>query len=86
MYYNYDNNNNVDNKPEYNDNSNASDDARFDDNVLFDSKDNKSNDGTVNKDIDKLVCLNNGYNNDETNITIIKDINKCYTTELDKYK
>jgi hypothetical protein len=31
-------------------------------------------------------CLDNDYNNNGTNITITKNINKCYTTKFDKYE
>jgi len=84
MHYNYNNNSNADadDKPEYNDNS----DAKSDNNVLFDFKDNRSDNSTTDKDINKYNYLNSSYNSNGTNITIIKDINKCYITELNKCK
>jgi hypothetical protein len=84
--YNYNNNSNADDKPEYNNNSNAKDNPKFNDNVLFDFKDNKSNNSAADEDINGHSCLNNSYSSNKTNVIIIEGINKRYTTELDKYK
>jgi hypothetical protein len=86
VYYNYDNDSNVDDKPKYNDNNNINNDPKSDNNILFDFKDKGSNDSAVNENIDKYNCLNSSYNNNGTNIIIIKNTNKYYTTKLNKYK
>jgi hypothetical protein len=88
VYYNSDNNSNTntDNKPEYNNNSNTSNNTGSDNNILFDSKDNRSNNSTADKNIDRYSCLDSGYNSNRTDITIIEDIDKYYTTELNEYK
>ena len=85
-HYNYNNNSDADadDEPECANNSDARDDPRSDDDILFDFKDNSSNDGATDKDMDKYSGPDSGYNSDGTNITIIKDINKCYTTKLDE--
>jgi len=80
MRYNYNNNSNANDEPECDDNS----DAKSDNEVLFDFKDDKSDNNTTNKDINGHSCLNSSYNSDGINITIIKDINKYYTTKLDE--
>jgi hypothetical protein len=86
VYYNYDNDSDADanNEPKYNNNSNASDDPRSNNNVLFNSKDDVSVDSATNKDIDKYGYLDSGYNSDRTDVTIIVDIDKYYTTKLNK--
>jgi hypothetical protein len=71
---------------DYNNNSNARDDARSDNNVLFNSKDNKSDDGAADKDIDRRSYLDSGYSNNRTDVTIIEDIDKCYITKINKYR
>ena len=84
--YDYNNNSNADNKLECDDDSNVKDDPRSDDDVLFDFKDNSSNDGATDKDIDERSCLNKGYNSNGTDIIIIKDIDKCYIIKVDECK
>jgi hypothetical protein len=86
VYYDYDDNSDADNKPEYDDNSDVSDNARSDDDVLFNSKDDGSDNSTANEDMDGPVYLDSGYNSDGIDITMIEDIDKCYITELDKYR
>jgi len=85
-HYNYNNNSDADadDEPECANNSDARDDPRSDDDILFDFKDNRSDDGAADEDIDGHGCLNSGYSSDVTNVIITKDIDKCYTTELDK--
>ena len=85
-YYNYDDNSDTgaNDKPKYNSDSNTSDSPRSDNNVLFNSKDNRSNNSAANKDIDKYSSLNSGYNSNRTDVTIIEDIDKCYTTKLNE--
>jgi hypothetical protein len=53
---------------------------RSDDDVLFDSEDDRSDDKAIDE------YLDSGYNNDGTDVTITKDIDKCYTTEIDESK
>ena len=84
--YDDDNDTNTDNEPEYNNNSNVGDNTRSDNDILFDFEDDGSDNSTINKDIDGHSCLNSGYNNNKTNITIIKDTDKYYTIELNEYK
>jgi len=88
VYYNYNNNSNSDtnNEPEYNNNSNTSNSPGSDDNILFNSKDDTSNNSAANKDIDGYSYIDSGYNSDRTNITIIEDIDKCYMTKLNIYR
>jgi hypothetical protein len=87
VYSNYNNNSdfNANNEPECNNNSNTSNDPGSDNNILFDSKDDASNDGTANKDMDRYGCADSSYNSDGTDVTIIEDTDKCYMTELDTY-
>jgi hypothetical protein len=75
-----------DDKPEYDDNSNAGDGLRSDDDVLFDFEDDGSNDGTADKDIDEHGSSDSSYNSDGTDVIITKDTDKCYTTELNESK
>ncbi len=86
MHCDYNDNSNANNKPECNNDSDASNNARSDNDVLFDSEDNRSNNSTANKDIDGPSCLDSSYNSDGINIIIIEDTEKCYTTELDEYR
>ncbi|PMD11976.1 hypothetical protein NA56DRAFT_713652 [Hyaloscypha hepaticicola] len=82
MYYNYDNNS----EPECNDNSKAGDDTGSDDNVLFDSENEGSDNSTADTDMDGPGYLNNGYNSNGTDITIIENTDKYYITELNEYR
>ena len=84
MYCNYNDNSDADNEPKYNNNSDASNRPKSNNNVLFNSKDNRSDDSTTNKDIDKYSSLDSGYNSNRTDVTITKDIDKCYITEINK--
>jgi hypothetical protein len=88
VYYNYNDNSNnnsdsnANDEPECNNDSDAGNDLGSDNNVLFDSKDNASNDGAANKDIDRHSYANSGYNSNGIDVTMIEDIDKCYMTEL----
>jgi hypothetical protein len=84
VYYNYDDDSDADDEPECDDNSDASDDVGSADDVLFDSKDNGSDDGTADKDIDKHGYLDSGYNSDGTDVTMTEDIDKCYITKINE--
>jgi hypothetical protein len=86
VHCDYDDTSDADNEPECDDNNDASDDARSDNDVLFDFEDDESDAGTVNEDMDGPVYLNSGYNNDGIDVTMIEDIDKCYMTELDECK
>ena len=88
MYCDYDDDNDfdTDDEPEYDDDSDTSNDLGSDDNVLFDSKDDTSDDSAADEDIDRYSYMDSGYSSDGTDITIIEDIDKCYTTELDMYR
>lgn len=54
--------------------------------MIFDFENNRSDDGVTNEDIDEYFSLDSGYNSNKINFAIIKDIDKCYTTEIDGYK
>jgi hypothetical protein len=86
-YYDYDNDSDADanDEPECDDNSDAGDDPGSNNNVLFDSKDNRSDNSAAKEDIDGHGCLDSSYSSDGTNVTMTEDIDKCYTTELDEY-
>jgi hypothetical protein len=89
-HYDYDNNSDADadadDEPECADDSDAGDDPRSDDDVLFNSKDDGSDDGAANEDMDGHGCSDSGYSSDVIDITIIEDMDKCYTTELNEYR
>jgi hypothetical protein len=82
----YDDDSDADDEPECDDDSDTGDDPKSDDDILFDSKDKGSDDGAADEDIEGHSCLDSGYNSDGTDVTMTKDTDKCYTTELDKYR
>ncbi|CZR51447.1 uncharacterized protein PAC_01323 [Phialocephala subalpina] len=73
-----------DDEPECDDDSEAGDDPRSDDNILFDSKDDGSVDGAIDENMNGHGRLDSGYNSDKTDVTMTKDTDKCYTTEIDE--
>ena len=88
VYCDYDNDSNAnandEPEPKCDNNSNASNSPRSNNNVLFDSKDNRSNNSTADKDIDKYYYLDSNYNSNRIDITMTEDIDKCYITKLNK--
>jgi hypothetical protein len=80
----YDNDSDADDEPECDDDSDAGDDPGSDDDVLFDSEDDGSDDGAADEDMDEYGGPDSGYNSDGTDVTMTKDTDKCYTTELDE--
>ena len=52
------------------------------DNIFFDSKDDRGDED--NKDIGEHRSSDSGYISDRIDVIIIKDIDKCYITKLDK--
>jgi len=67
-------------EPEYDGDSDAGDGPGSDDDVLFDSED----DGSDDEAMDEHGCLDSGYNSDGTDVTMTEDTDKCYTTEIDE--
>jgi hypothetical protein len=53
---------------------------------FFDFENNGNNNSTANENINGPSYLDSNYNSNRINVIIIEDTNKCYTTELDKYK
>ena len=82
--YNDDSNTDANDEPECDNDSSISNNAKSEDNVLFNSKDDRSNNSTADKDIDRPSCLDSGYNSNGIDITIIKDMDQYYTTKLNK--
>ena len=89
-YCDYDNDSNAnandEPEPKCDNNSNASNSPRSNNNVLFDSKDNRSNNSTTIKDINRYNYLDSSYNSNRIDITIIENIDKYYITKLNEYK
>jgi hypothetical protein len=73
----------ADAEPECDDDSDADDDPGSDDDVLFDSEDDGSDDGTAGEGTVLHGRLDSGYNSDGTDVTMTEDTDKRYTTELD---
>ncbi len=69
-------------EPECNDDSDANNDPGSDNNVLFDSEDDGSDDGTAGEGTVLHGRLDSSYNSNGIDITMIEDTDKRYTTEL----
>ena len=82
--YNDDSDADADDEPECDNDSGVGNNAKSEDDVLFNSKDDGSDDSTADKDIDRPSCLDSGYNSNGIDITIIEDMDKYYTTKLNK--
>ncbi|KAH9203648.1 hypothetical protein DL95DRAFT_399146 [Leptodontidium sp. 2 PMI_412] len=52
--------------------------------MIFDSEDDRSDDGTADEDMDENSGSDSGYNSDRTEVTMTEDTDKCYTTEIDE--
>jgi hypothetical protein len=72
-----DSNGDANNEPEYNN-------PESDNNVLFNSENNRSDDGAADKDIEGHGCADSGYSSDGINVTITEDTDQCYTARLDE--
>jgi hypothetical protein len=82
--YNDNSNANADDEPKCNYNSDTNNNPRSNNNVLFNSKDNRSVNSAADKDIDKYGGLDSSYNSNRTDVTITQDTDKCYTTKLNE--
>ncbi|KAG4435782.1 hypothetical protein IFR05_008726 [Cadophora sp. M221] len=54
--------------------------------MIFNSKNNKSDNGTLDEDMNKYFGSDSGYNSDRIDVIMTKDTNKCYTTKIDEYE
>lgn len=53
------------------------------DDIIFDSEDDRSDDGAADEDMDGHGCSDSGYSSDGADVTMTEDTDKCYTTELE---
>ncbi|KAH9203768.1 hypothetical protein DL95DRAFT_418785 [Leptodontidium sp. 2 PMI_412] len=85
-HYNHDEDSDadIDGETECDDDSNADDSPGSDDDMIFDSEDDRSDDGAADEDMDEYSGPDSGYNSDKTDVTMTEDTDKCYTTEFDE--
>lgn len=76
----------INGETERDDDSNPDNDPRFDDEMTFDSEDDRSDNGAADVDIDEYSRSDSGYNSDSTDVTMIENTDKCYITEIDEYR
>ncbi|KAH9204046.1 hypothetical protein DL95DRAFT_529410 [Leptodontidium sp. 2 PMI_412] len=74
----------IDGETDCDDDSTADDGPGSDDDIIFDSEDDRSDDGAADEDMDEYSGSDSGYNSDRTDVTMTEDTDKCYTAEIDE--